>query len=78
MHYGVGPGSGAEERKWWDYAGARTRRAQGYFLPLCVVNCSDLQGLQGYGCPILVPSKPRQLPDLKIILNQRMTVVSRA
>ncbi len=46
--------SGGEEvvglRRAW------TWRARGRFLPLSVVNCPDLQGLQGHGYPILVPS----------------------
>lgn len=46
----------AKRRKWWDYWRACTRRERGYFLPLSVVNCPDLQGLQGYRNPILVPS----------------------
>jgi len=59
-----GQRSGGEEvvglRRAWT-SGARAR-----LLPLSVVNCSDLQGLQGYGRPIL------------IIIRPRMAVVSRA
>lgn len=52
----MGPGERAKERKWWDYAWVCARRTRGDFLPLSAVNCPDLQGLQGWGYLILVPS----------------------
>lgn len=78
MHYGVSLSSRAEERKWWDYAGLGPGEHRAVSSPLSVVNCPDLQGLQGYWYLILAPSKTSTAPDLKIILNQRMTVVSGA
>lgn len=78
MHYGVSPSSRAEERKWWDYGGLGRGEREGPFPPPLCSKLSRFTRSPGTPVPHPRPVKTSTAPDLKIILNQRVTVVSRA